>query len=129
MRAAARRDDLKRMLGVEDRRGVIVTTIFRFRDTGVLNDRSNIVAFCDEAHRTQEGQLGKAMREALPNATFIGLTGTPISTADRDTFETFGHPDDAGHLLHEYDDVRSIHDGATLQVITETRLVGLHVDQ
>jgi type I restriction enzyme, R subunit len=129
LKTAATRDDLKRMLAEEDRRGVIVTTIFRFKDAGVLNERENIVVFCDEAHRTQEGQLGKALRDALPNATFIGLTGTPISTADRDTFEWFGHPDDPGQLLHEYDDVRSIHDGATLQVITETRLVDLHIDQ
>src|SRR6266536_548725 len=126
LKTAGTRDELRRMLGEEDRRGVIVTTIFRFKDAGVLNDRSNIVVFCDEAHRTQEGQLGKAMRDALPQATFVGLTGTPISTADRDTFETFGHPDDPNHLLHEYDDVRSIHDGATLQVVTETRLVDLH---
>ena len=129
LKAAGTRDELQRMLGEEDRRGVIVTTIFRFKDAGVLNERSNIVVFTDEAHRTQEGQLGRDMRKALPNATFIGLTGTPISTADRDTYEWFGHPDDPNHLLHEYDDVRSIHDGATLQVITETRLVDVHIDQ
>jgi type I restriction enzyme, R subunit len=129
LKAAATRDDLQRMLGEEDRRGVIITTIFRFKDSGLLNERSNVVVFVDEAHRTQEGQLGLDMRRALPNATFIGLTGTPISTTDRDTYETFGHPDDPEHLLHEYDDVRSIHDGATLQVITETRLVDLHIDR
>jgi type I restriction enzyme R subunit len=129
LKTAATRDDLKRMLAEEDRRGVIVTTIFRFKDAGVLNERPNIVVFCDEAHRTQEGQLGKAMHDALPNATFIGLTGTPISTADRDTYDNFGHPDDPNRLLHEYDDVRSIHDGATLQVISEARLVDLHIDQ
>ncbi len=129
LKTAATRDDLRRMLGDEDRRGVIVTTIFRFREAGMLNDRSNIVVFCDEAHRTQEGLLSKDMRDALPNATFIGLTGTPISTADRDTYERFGHPDDPGHLLHEYDDVRSIHDGATLQVISESRLVDVHIDE
>ena len=129
LKTAATRDDLRRMLGDEDRRGVIVTTIFRFKEAGPLNDRSNIVVFCDEAHRTQEGLLSKDMRDALPNATFIGLTGTPISTGDRDTFDRFGHPDDPGHLLHEYDDVRSIHDGATLQVISESRLVDLQIDQ
>ena len=129
LKTAATKDDLRRMLADEDRRGVIVTTIFRFKDAGLLNERSNIVVFCDEAHRTQEGELGKDMRDALPNATFIGLTGTPISTGDHDTYETFGHPDDPDHLLHEYDDVRSIYDGATLQVITETRLVDLHIDE
>ena len=92
LKTAATREDLRRMLGEEDRRGVIVTTIFRFREAGLLNDRSNIVVFCDEAHRTQEGLLSKDMRDALPKATFIGLTGTPISTADRDTYDRFGHP-------------------------------------
>ena len=108
---------------------MIVTTIFRFKDAGLLNARDNIVVFCDEAHRTQEGTLGMDMREALPNATYIGLTGTPISKSDRDTFENFGDPDDPGQVLHEYDDVRSIDDGATLQVIAETRLVDLHIDE
>jgi type I restriction enzyme, R subunit len=129
LKTAGTRDELRRMLAEEDRRGVIVTTIFRFKDANLLNDRSNIIVFCDEAHRTQEGQLGHAMRKALPNATFIGLTGTPISTAEHDTYDSFGHPDDSNHLLHEYDDVRSIHDGATLQVISDTRLVDLHIDQ
>jgi type I restriction enzyme R subunit len=129
LKAAASREDLRRMLAEEDRRGVIVTTIFRFKEAGLLNDRSNIVVFCDEAHRTQEGLLSKDMRDALPNATFIGLTGTPISTADRDTYDRFGHEDDPGGLLHEYDDVRSIYDGATLQVIAESRLVDLHIDE
>lgn len=129
LKTAGTREELQRMLGEEDRRGVIMTTVFRFKDAGILNERPNIVVFVDEAHRTQEGQLGKAMRDALPNATFIGLTGTPISTADRDTYDWFGDPDDPGQLLHEYDDVRSVHDGATLQVISETRLVDLHIDQ
>jgi type I restriction enzyme R subunit len=129
LKAAATRDDLRRMLAEEDRRGVIVTTIFRFKEAGLLNDRSNIVVFCDEAHRTQEGLLSKDMRDALPNATFIGLTGTPISTKDHDTYDRFGHPDDPNGLLHEYDDVRSIYDGATLQVIAESRLVDLHIDK
>jgi type I restriction enzyme, R subunit len=48
----------------------------------------------DEAHRTQEGRLGLDMREALPNAKFIGLTGTPISTEDKNTFSMFGDMDD-----------------------------------
>ena len=56
----------------------------------------------DEAHRTQEGRLGLDMREALPNAKFIGLTGTPISTDDRNTWETFGDPDDPSGVLNHY---------------------------
>ena len=56
------------------------------RPTGVLNDRDNIIVMVDEAHRTQEGDLGRKMREALPNAFLFGLTGTPINTRDRNTF-------------------------------------------
>ena len=80
----------------DDARGVIVTTIFRFEDAGLLNDRPNIVVMVDEAHRTQEGRLGLDMRDALPNAKFIGLTGTPISTTDRNTWAMFGDPLDPG---------------------------------
>lgn len=126
---AETRDELRRMLGEQDRRGVIVTTIFRFRDAGLLNERSNIVVLCDEAHRTQEGQLGHDMRAALPNATYIGLTGTPISTADHDTYETFGDPDDPDQVMNAYTPERSIADGATLQVITESRLVDVHIEK
>jgi type I site-specific restriction-modification system R (restriction) subunit len=50
---------------------------------GVLNDRSNIIALVDEAHRTQEGDLGRKMRDALPNAFLFGLTGTPINRFDK----------------------------------------------
>ena len=81
---------------------MIVTTIFRFADAGLLNDRANIVVMVDEAHRTQEGRLGLDMREALPNAKFIGLTGTPISTDDRNTWATFGDPDDPDGVLNHY---------------------------
>lgn len=129
LKTADSKDELQRMLGDDDQRGVIVTTIFRFHDSGLLNERSNIVVFCDEAHRTQEGQLGRDLRKALPNATYIGLTGTPISTRDHDTYETFGHPDDPERVLNAYPPERSIADGATLQVIAETRLVDLHIDK
>jgi type I restriction enzyme, R subunit len=126
---AESRDELQRMLGEHDRRGVIVTTIFRFKNAGLLNERSNIVVMCDEAHRTQEGQLGRDMRTALPNATYIGLTGTPISDGDHDTYETFGDPDDPGQVMSSYTPERSMADGATLQVITESRLVDVHIDK
>jgi type I restriction enzyme, R subunit len=126
---AETKEQLRTLLGKHDRRGVIVTTVFRFKDAGVLNERKNIVVFADEAHRTQEGKLGRAMREALPNATYFGLTGTPISTKDHDTFETFGHKDDPDYILNSYPPERSIADGATLQVITETRLADLHIDK
>lgn len=126
LKRAENSEDLRRMLA-EDERGVIVTTIFRFRDAGLLNERRNIVVMVDEAHRTQEGRLGADMREALPNANFIGLTGTPISDADRNTWETFGHEDDPNRVLNHYTPERSIADGATLPVHVETRLVDFHI--
>ena len=119
---------LRKMLK-DDRRGVIVTTIFRFKDAGLLNDRSNIVVMVDEAHRTQEGRLGLDMREALPNAKFIGLTGTPISTTDHNTWAAFGDPDDPEGILNHYSVERSIADGATVPIHVETRLVDFHIDQ
>ena len=80
----------------EDQRGIVVTTIFRFEGAGFLNDRSNIVVLVDEAHRTQEGSLGADMREAIPNAQFFGLTGTPIADAERNTFKLFGDSERSG---------------------------------
>ena len=127
LRVAETKDDLRRLLR-EDSRGILVTTIFRFADAGLLNDRANIVVMVDEAHRTQEGRLGADMREALPNAKFIGLTGTPISTDDRNTWETFGDPDDPGGVLNHYSVERSIADGATLPIHVETRLVDYQID-
>jgi type I restriction enzyme R subunit len=126
-RVAATKDELRTMLA-EDARGVIITTIFRFKDAGFLNDRTNIVVMVDEAHRTQEGRLGLDMREALPNAKFIGLTGTPIATDDRNTWAMFGDPDDPDGALNHYSVERSISDGATLPVHVETRLVDFHVN-
>jgi type I restriction enzyme R subunit len=125
LKTAESKEDLRRLLR-DDARGVIVTTIYRFAEAGLLNDRSNIVVMVDEAHRTQEGRLGLDMREALPNAKFIGLTGTPISTDDRNTWAMFGDPDDPEGALNHYSVERSIHDGATLPVHVETRLVNFH---
>jgi type I restriction enzyme, R subunit len=104
-------------------RGIIVTTVFRFKDSEVLTDRTNIVVLIDEAHRTQEGQVAADMRHALPKATFIGLTGTPVSVGDRDTYERFGHPDDPGKLLNQYTIEQSVSDGATCPVVVEARHV------
>lgn len=128
LKVAETRDELRRFLR-DDARGVIVTTIFRFAGAGLLNGRSNIVVMVDEAHRTQEGRLGLDMREALPNAKLIGLTGTPISTDDRNTWETFGDPDDPNGVLNHYSVERSIADGATLPIHVETRLVDFHIDR
>jgi type I restriction enzyme, R subunit len=103
-------------------RGVIITTIFRFGEAGHLSDRDDIIVIADEAHRTQDpkkGLLAKALRKALPNATYIGMTGTPISDADRDTFEAFGDPNDPDHILNAYLPERSMADGATLPIRVE----------
>lgn len=126
--------DLRQMLR-EDRRGIVLTTIFRFEREDrtqtvapVLNERDNIIVLVDEAHRTNEGALGDDMRNALPNARFFGLTGTPISDADRNTFKLFGDPDDPGYVLHLYSMERSIADGASVPIHVETRLVDFHLD-
>lgn len=120
--------DLRRILR-DDQRGIVLTTIFRFEGAGLLNTRDNIVTLVDEAHRTQEGRLGNDMREALPHARFFGLTGTPISDKDRNTFSLFGDPSDPGHVLNTYSMERSIADGASVPVHVETRLVDFHLDK
>jgi len=125
LKTAETKEDLRALLK-NDARGVIITTIFRFAEAGLLNDRSNIIVMVDEAHRTQEGRLGLDMREALPNAKFIGLTGTPIATDDKNTWAMFGDADDLEGVLNHYSVERSIHDGATLPVHVETRLVNFH---
>lgn len=127
LKAARTKEELRRLLR-DDARGVIVTTLYRFEGAGLLNERANIVVMVDEAHRTQEGTLADDMREALPNAKFIGLTGTPISTIDRNTWATFGDADDNGGVLNHYSVERSIADGATLPIHVETRLVDYHID-
>ncbi len=113
----------------EDRRGIVLTTIFRFEDAGLLNERDNIIVMVDEAHRTQEGRLGDDLRTALPNARFFGLTGTPISDKDRNTFKLFGDASDPGYILNTYSMERSIADGASVPVHVETRLVNFHLDK
>lgn len=70
-----------------DMRKILITTIFKFGEvSGELNARDNIIVMVDEAHRTQEGDLGEKMRMALPNAFFFGLTGTPINRVDKKHF-------------------------------------------
>ena len=123
---ATGKDDLRQILK-EDRRGIVLTTIFRFEGAGELNTRNNIIVFIDEAHRTQEGTLGDDMRRALPNARFFGLTGTPISDKERNTFKLFGDPSDPGYVLNTYSMERSIADGASVPVHVETRKVEFHL--
>ncbi len=123
------RDKLQQLLA-QDVRKIIITTIFKFGEaTGSLNDRSNIIALVDEAHRTQEGDLGRKMREALPNAFLFGLTGTPINRADRNTFYAFGADEDEKGYMSRYGFEESIRDGATLKLHFEPRLIDLHIDK
>ena len=90
------RKELQDLLA-KDVRKVIITTIHKFAEAdGILNDRGNIIVMVDEAHRTQEGDLGRKMRDALPNAFLFGLTGTPINRADKNTFYAFGADEDEG---------------------------------
>lgn len=111
-------------------RKIIVTTIFKFQDIKKeLDDRSNIIVLVDEAHRTQESDLGIRMRTALPNAFFFGLTGTPINKRDRNTFATFGAEVDENGYMSKYSFEDSITDGATKKLKFEPRLVNLHIDK
>ncbi|WP_246199836.1 type I restriction endonuclease subunit R [Arthrobacter zhaoguopingii] len=126
LEAPATATDLRRILA-EDRRGVIFTTVHKFRNAGVLNERENIVVLVDEAHRTQEGMLGQHLRRALPNARFFGFTGTPIADADRNTYELFGDPEDPNHAMNTYDSDRSIADGTTVPMHVAPRLVDFHI--
>ena len=83
----------------------------------------------DEAHRTQEGDLGEKMRIALPNAFFFGLTGTPINKLDKNTFRTFGAAEDTNGYMSKYSFSDSIRDHATLPLNFEAVPVELHVDK
>jgi type I restriction enzyme R subunit len=100
----------------DDYRGIIVTMIHKFRDMPAdLNTRSNIYVLIDEAHRTTGGDLGNFLMAGLPNATFLGFTGTPVDKTvyGLGTFKTFGCEDDQGYL-HKYSIADSIEDGTTL---------------
>ena len=113
-----------------DSRKVIITKIFEFaKVTEPLNYRDNIILMVDEAHRTQEGDLGVRMREALPNAFFFGLTGTPINKLDKNTFATFGATEDRSGYMSRYSFADSVNDKATLPLHFEPVPVKLHVNQ
>ncbi|MBH0177232.1 MAG: HsdR family type I site-specific deoxyribonuclease [Nitrospira sp.] len=100
----------------QDYRGLIVTMIHKFRDMPAnVNTRSNIFVLIDEAHRTTGGDLGNYLLAGLPNASYVGFTGTPIDKTayGLGTFKTFGCEDDKGYL-HKYSIAESIDDGTTL---------------
>jgi len=128
---AESRDDLRRKLSVRVG-GVVFTTIQKFfpDEKGgrhpLLSDRRNIVVIADEAHRSQYDFIaGYAhhMREALPNASFIGFTGTPIELKDANTRAVFGEH------ISTYDIQRAVEDGATVPIYYESRLARLGLDE
>ena len=108
----------------------IMTTIQKFedemseaRDGSPVNDAGNLYVMIDEAHRTQYGVIAAGMRKALPNATFIGFTGTPIDKGfKRSTLGTFGD------LIDSYTIPQSVADGATVEIRYEARLPELHIE-
>jgi type I restriction enzyme R subunit len=107
--------DLQKLLKKEYR-GIIVSMVHKFRDMPAdVSLRKNIFVLIDEAHRTTGGDLGNFLMAAIPNATFIGFTGTPVDKTvyGRGAFKTFGIDDDRGYL-HKYSISDSIEDGTTL---------------
>ena len=133
----AGREDLVRKLKDLQTGGIIFTTIQKFEEgTGLLSDRENIIVITDEAHRSQYGDehwdtkaekmkkgFALLMRESLPNASFIGFTGTPISQRDRDTKEVFGD------YIDVYDMTQAVADGATKPVYYESRVINLNLNE
>jgi len=121
---AANRDELKKLLAVASG-GIVFTTIQKFLpdEKGatypLLTDRRNVVVIADEAHRSQYDFIdgfAKHMRDALPNASFIGFTGTPIEKEDKNTQAVFGNHIDV------YDIQQAVEDGATVRIYYESRL-------
>lgn len=107
--------------------GVVFTTIHKFTEAhGTISERANVVVMADEAHRSQYGFVeggARWMREALPNATFVGFTGTPLTAGDRVTRHVFGDYADV------YDIRQSVADGATVPIYYEPRIVKLSIDE
>lgn len=134
---AQSREDLGNLLRNRKSGGIIFTTIQKFEEgDSALSTRRNIIVMTDEAHRSQYGEehwdnksltmkkgFSQKMREALPGASFIGFTGTPISDRDRDTEEVFGN------YIDVYDMSQAVDDGATRPVYYESRVVNLNLDE
>ncbi len=122
--SASRTKELQTALAA-DRRGVIVTTVHKFRDAEAdLSTRDNVIVFVDEAHRSQEGDLGIYMRSALPKAKLFAFTGTPIETHDRSTRRWFSPEIDGEreNYLDAYRIKEAIDDGATVPIAYEARM-------
>ncbi len=95
--------------------------LFFDKEIEVLTNKSNVIVFTDEAHRSQYSNLSVNMRKALPNATFIGFTGTPIEKDDKSTYKTFGK------LIDSYTISEAVKDGNTVAIIYEGRKEELHI--
>ena len=142
---AESKENLTKLLDGRAANGIIFTTMFKFeRGEKPLSERRNIVVMADEAHRGQYGfdekivmtrndqgeteahtVIGNAriIHDALPNATYVGFTGTPISAKDRNTREVFGD------YIDIYDMTQAVEDGATRPVYYESRVVALKLDE
>jgi len=124
---ASDREDLKARLRGRAAGGIIFTTIQKFlANGGPLSERSNIVVIADEAHRSQYDFIdgyARAMHDALPNASFIGFTGTPIELSDKNTRAVFGD------YISIYDIQQAVEDGATVKIYYEGRLAKLELDE
>lgn len=142
---AESREHLKNLLAGRQANGIIFTTMQKFEESfECLSDRRNIIVMADEAHRGQYGLAEKIkitknedgeeiakrvvgtariIRNSLPNATYIGFTGTPISSKDRSTREVFGN------YIDIYDMTQSVEDGATRPVYYESRVIKLKLDE
>lgn len=134
---AESRTHLKELLAGRQANGIIFTTAQKFEEAeDCLSERRNIVVMADEAHRSQfidekvdkktgriQKSFGLIIRESLPNATYIGFTGTPISSKDRSTIEGFGN------YIDIYDMTQAVEDGATRPVYYESRVIHLKLDQ
>jgi type I restriction enzyme R subunit len=136
-------DELRELLSERPSGGIFFTTIQKFQIKDgedrfpVLNNRHNLVVIADEAHRSQYGDkatlnkktgaytygFSKNMRDALPNATFVGFTGTPISQEDKDTVAVFGE------YVSIYDIQDAVLDGATVPIYYESRLAKLDLKE
>lgn len=133
---AASREDLKNLLKGREANGIIFTTMQKFEESDEpLSERKNIVVMTDEAHRGQYGfeekisadgkvsvGMARIIHNSLPNASFIGFTGTPISQKDKDTQEVFGN------YIDIYDMTQAVRDKATVPVYYESRVVSLKLD-
>lgn len=135
---AESRTHLRELLENREAHGIIFTTMQKFEESSEsLSERRNIIVMADEAHRGQYGleekvdpktgrlTVGTAriIRDSLPGATYIGFTGTPISSKDRSTIEVFGN------YIDIYDMTQAVEDGATRPVYYESRVINLKLDE